>query len=360
MIPDTVSSALSHVSRLTDFLEIKHMGHRPALDHFKRGVSAVPAECDPNKVTPACLRRFYETQAYQPAPSSQGGPDITIMGYIGQYVGQEDLTVFLKKYRPDAAGYQIPIKTAAGGINNPDKPGVEAMLDVETVVAQTYPLRSEFLSFDTPDAAHDIFAETFDYFVSGPGAAARPSVISISYGARERDAGVSGFDAMCKSAQQLTALGTTIVLSSGDAGVSGLGFEGQDVCAGTAALPYLSTYPSGCPYIASVGATQGFSPEKMVNNLVPSNPVLAIGFFSGAGRSNFFRSHPFLPSPRGSRVRSCQHGSSPRLVQQLWACVSGLRGQRMAVCRHLGWEAANGQRHIGQCANDCFALCSPQ
>ena len=51
-----------------------------------------------------------------------------------------DLKTFNQKYRSDAAGYSIPIQLRNGATNDQSNPGVEAMLDVETVVSQTYPL----------------------------------------------------------------------------------------------------------------------------------------------------------------------------------------------------------------------------
>lgn len=63
---------------------------------------------------------------------------------------------------------------------------------------------------------------------------------------------------MCNYAKQLTALGTTIVVASGDNGVNG-GHPGQETCP-----PFKPTYPSGCQYVLSVGATVGF-PERSVS-----------------------------------------------------------------------------------------------
>lgn len=87
---------------------------------------------------------------------------------------------------------------------------------------------------------------------------------------------------MCNSARKLTSLGTTIVVSSGDYGVAGQ----DDSCP-----PFTPTYPSGCPYILSVGATQSFSPEVMVDTSLA-------GFYSGAGASNYFA----IPSYQTSQV----------------------------------------------------------
>jgi len=62
---------------------------------------------------------------------------------------------------------------------------------------------------------------------------------------------------MCNYAKQLTSLGTTIVVSSGDYGVAG---QSTDTCTSK----FIPTYPSGCQYILSVGALQSFAPEVAV------------------------------------------------------------------------------------------------
>ncbi len=58
---------------------------------------------------------------------------------------------------------------------------------------------------------------------------------------------------MCNAMQVLTAMGTTFVVSSGDAGPYSYGqVSGFPSPGGTQRLV---SYPSGCPYVLSVGAT---------------------------------------------------------------------------------------------------------
>lgn len=137
---------------------------------------------------------------------------------------------------------------------------------------------------------------TFQYFL-GLSASARPSVITISYGSLESGVTSAQAETMCNAAQQLTAQGTTIVVSSGDSGVGGQSGATCPAFVPTVRGRVLSRpehrslirffhhlqYPGGCQYILSVGATQGFSPEVMVDNTTSG-----AGFFSGAGFSNIF------------------------------------------------------------------------
>lgn len=39
------------------------------------------------------------------------------MAYIGQNFNPLDLDIYLKKYRPDAVGYHIPVTTTDGAVN---------------------------------------------------------------------------------------------------------------------------------------------------------------------------------------------------------------------------------------------------
>ena len=108
----------------------------------------------------------------------------------------------------------------------------------------------------TSSTAGDIFLITFQQFLA-LSVSARPSVITVSYGSDETDMTRAQATTMCNAAQQLAAAGMTIVFSSGDDGVDG---SGGETCP-----KFVVTYPGGCPYILSVGATQSFSPEVMVD-----------------------------------------------------------------------------------------------
>ncbi|CAD6962660.1 unnamed protein product [Tilletia controversa] len=202
-------------------------------------------------------------------------PELTVAGHsnaslVDSATGcSEDLVTPTWSYRPDAAGARITIKTIAGAKNNQKNPGDEANLDVQTVVSQTYPLPTTFLDYGTSQTEGDIISMTFQHMLAQ---SKKPGVVSISYGGDEKSVTSSQAKSMCKYAQQLTAQGTTIVVASGDSGVSGQ----QDSCP-----PLTPTYPSGCPYILSVGATQSFAPE------VATDTLLA-GFYSGSGFSNIF------------------------------------------------------------------------
>ncbi|KAL9940792.1 hypothetical protein V8E36_000280 [Tilletia maclaganii] len=281
-IPAQIASAVIDVAPMLNFGRIKQVPSKAAMPINANTTLAARSTdgCSSSLVTPTCLRNFYQTSGYTPSSSTEG---VTIMGYIDQWVSQSDLTTFLNRYRPDAASAQLTIRTTAGASNNQNQPGSEANLDAQTVVSQSYPLPTTFLGYGTQYTQGDIFAQTFQYFLNQ---GTKPGVISISYGSDETDMTSSQASSMCNYAQQLTAQGTTIVVSSGDSGVAGQ----QDKCP-----PFTPTYPGGCPYILSVGATQNFSPEVAVD---PNQS----NFWSGAGFSNIFAT----PSYQSSAVSGYQ------------------------------------------------------
>ncbi|UZJ54600.1 hypothetical protein CBS101457_003920 [Exobasidium rhododendri] len=278
-IPAVIANQVSLVSPIASFVDVKTSPIKKTVTPAKKrelwqdlDSRAVPAGCDTTGVTPACLRNLYQTSTYVPTATTANS--VFIAGFIGQSVDQLDLQNFLKTYRPDIpSGYQIPIINTAGAINLPLVPGVEAMLDVETVTSATYPLKATFYNYGNQLTQGDIFGAAFNDIINNYKTYNSPGVYSVSYGSDENSITQAEANAMCNSAMKLSALGTTIVISSGDNGVGG---TSGDTCP-----PFVPTYPSGCQYVLSVGATQNFSPEVAVD------PTLA-GFYSGAGFSNLF------------------------------------------------------------------------
>jgi tripeptidyl-peptidase-1 len=84
-------------------------------------------------------------------------------------------------------------------------------------------------------------------------------VISTSYGYNEADLSRAYTARQCSEYAKLGLMGVTVLYSSGDNGVAGnggkcLADDGSQTSNGNRFNP---TFPSTCPYITSVGATQG-------------------------------------------------------------------------------------------------------
>lgn len=82
-------------------------------------------------------------------------------------------------------------------------------------------------------------------------------------------------DRVCNGFKQLGARGISVIFSSGDAGVgtNGTCFSNTD----PSKRMFIPNFPASCPWVTTVGATQGYEPEVVVQR-----------FGSGAGFSNYF------------------------------------------------------------------------
>ncbi|KAL6298315.1 peptidase S8/S53 domain-containing protein [Sparassis latifolia] len=136
------------------------------------------------------------------------------------------------------------------------------------------------------------FLDVVDYFLS---ADTPPQVVTTSYGMDESSVTPDLATNLCNAYMQLGARGVSLLFSSGDGGVAGVTFGGED-CDGSNFIP---TFPASCLYITSVGATQGVGPET------------AAPYSSGGFSNNF-------PAP------SYQTTATAGYVQGLGSTYSGL------------------------------------
>lgn len=116
-------------------------------------------------------------------------------------------------------------------------------------------------------------------------------VISTSYGYQEAELSTAYVQRQCAEYGKLSLTGVTFVYSSGDSGVGSpfglcLDDNDQESFDGTRFNP---TFPGGCPYVTSVGATQ-VVPGNSVTK--PETAVFQL-FPSGGGFSNVFPTPQF-------------------------------------------------------------------
>ena len=137
----------------------------------------------------------------------------------------------------------------------------------------------EALSADSRIATdtNEPYAEFLQYVLSLPNI---PPVISSSYGDDEQTVPKSYAMRVCASFAQLGARGVSFLCASGD---NGVGTSGKCVTNdGKNTSTFLPSFPDGCPYVTSVGATKNFNPEVVAFD--PRN-----NFASGGGFSNYFK-----------------------------------------------------------------------
>lgn len=169
-------------------------------------------------------------------------------------------------------------------------------------------------SYCTADGGDDplqdaVYPDPLPGGYTGPencGGFAATKVISTSYGYNEADLTPAYEARQCSEYMKLGLQGTTIVYSSGDYGVAGN--SGQCISANGSFNDGFSgkfnpAFPSTCPYVTAVGATQ----------ILPGAPVTApeeaceIVIFSGGGFSNVFP----LPDYQASAVKGFFADSPP-------------------------------------------------
>ncbi|KAJ6505308.1 family S53 protease-like protein [Mycena sanguinolenta] len=213
-------------------------------------------------VTPTCLQNIYGIPS---APATQPNNKILVAGYLGVSPNRTDLSMFLEEFRPD-----IPQNTTFGLINIDNSTDQDSVLQLEANLVEAnldveYTVGTNLTDFVTAFLDTNTFLDGLD----NP-----PSVVSISYGTMEDQSESSVARKLCDGYMALGARGISVLFASGDGGVR----DGHDnssipgVCESNIFIP---DFPPSCPYVTTVGGTQGFHPETATN-------------FTGGGFSGLF------------------------------------------------------------------------
>lgn len=279
-------------------------------------------------ITPNCLRALY---LFPPGLTANPKNSYGIVEYTPQAYLQGDLDLFFANFSKNQVQRTPILDSIDGGIPQTTNQGFqyngESDLDLEYAMTLINPQKTtlyqvgdqvEGASFnDFLDALDGSYCAGDDPFQDatypdpfpGPGSYQGPKncggfaatkVISTSYGYNEADLTAPYEMRQCMEYMKLGLAGTSFLFSSGDSGVAGNGRQCIDPATGeyndgTSGI-FNPGFPSGCPYITSVGATQ----------IVPGASVTApeeaceTVIFSGGGFSNVFA----LPDYQKTAVRS--------------------------------------------------------
>ncbi|KAF2768362.1 tripeptidyl-peptidase 1 precursor [Teratosphaeria nubilosa] len=262
-------------------------GHNVSGTHAEQ----VAAVCNVSFTTPTCLRTLYGTLNY--TTKANGKNKMGLNNYLNETNYRADVYKFLQLYRPEAAqaAYQFDIVTIANAPNDQgpytaaeleDETNVEANLDAQQMLSIGYPTPLTAFStggsppfiadINTPTDTNEPYLTWLNYALAQDDL---PQVISSSYGDDEQTIPESYAARACSQFAQLGARGITFLVSSGDDGVGA-----DDSCYtndNSSTYEFLPNFPTGCPWVTSVGATANFNPETAVSR-----------FASGAGFSNYF------------------------------------------------------------------------
>ncbi|KAF9645510.1 subtilisin-like protein [Thelephora ganbajun] len=248
------------------------LGINDAHDAHKHTVSPT---CN-SKITPSCLNALYNI-SYTPVSTKKNS--LGVAGYLNEFANHADLKLFFAGFRPDAVYGDFNIVQIANGGNNQSDPGVEANLDIQYTLGLTYPTPNTYYSIggsppyipdgNTPTNTNEPYLSFLDFILDQGNI---PQTITTSYGDDEQTVPRDYAEAVCNGFAKLGARGSSVLFSSGDSGVGGGDCLTND---GKNRTEFLPIFPASCPYVTTVGGTNGTAPERAA-------------LFSGGGFSNYF------------------------------------------------------------------------
>ncbi|TID18702.1 tripeptidyl-peptidase I [Venturia nashicola] len=268
-----------------------------------RSISSI---CNISFTTLECVRTLYGTIDYvAKVPEKQ---KIGVTNYLDETTNRADIELYLKNQRPDAisAAHTFELISVANGTvsqnyTNEDLlngKGAEGILDAEWTIGVSYPIPMVAWStggeppyipdISTPRNTNEPYLAWLEYVLAQK---ELPTVITTSYGDSEQTVPYSYAQRVCEGFAQLGARGISVLFSSGDAGVGS-----ANTCVsndGNKTIKFLPDFPTSCPYITSVGATEAFEPEVAVKR-----------FASGAGFSNYFAAPDYQKKTVDDYVKS--------------------------------------------------------
>ncbi|KAH9896701.1 subtilisin-like protein [Cubamyces lactineus] len=204
-----------------------------------------------NGTTVPCLQELYKIPL---TPAVHKDNELGVTGFFGNSAHYAWLETFLEKYRPDMnPGTNFSVFGIDGGDNDQNYPSVsEGELDIQYTVglATDVPVTYYFIGYDNQDGDLDGFLDGADAILALD---KLPQVLTTSYGFPESSLSFALTDKLCRAYAQLGARGTTLLFAAGDDG-PGCGNDDGSV--------FDAFFPSNCPFVTSVGGTQGFAPEE--------------------------------------------------------------------------------------------------
>ena len=217
--------------------------------------------CTSGSITPKCLANLY---SFTSAPALTAGK-MGVAGFLDEWPSKSDLKTFMSSYETEGNTAETYSCTLINGGTCPSSgsgyPGTEANLDVQYARAITESIPNVYYSTGgSPPIVgsgtndNEPYLEFLDYMLNLTDAQL-PQTISISYGDNEDTVPLSYADTTCNLFAQLGARGVSILVASGDSGVG-------DTCEENGVPQFQTLYPASCPWVTTVGGTDGTGPEK--------------------------------------------------------------------------------------------------
>ncbi|KAI9696511.1 MAG: hypothetical protein M1820_008139 [Bogoriella megaspora] len=286
-----------------------------------------------NNITPACIKALYQIpNATLASPGNSLG-----LYEQGDYFNKEDLDLFYANYAPyvPQGTYPIPalIDGAQYGVAQNDTAlnGGESNIDIDMSYSLIYPQTVTLYQVDDQiyepieiattnlfntflDALDGSYCNYTAYNITGDSPDIDPvypnpapggykgtrqcgvykptQVISASYLQSESDLPINYVKRQCNEFMKLALQGHSILVASGDHGVgSFFGDPSPNGCLGPTGNVFSPQYPSGCPFITSVGGSQIYGNQTVLDAESVMNDNLGgsnTNFTSAGGFSNYF------------------------------------------------------------------------
>ncbi|KAH8985683.1 subtilisin-like protein [Lactarius akahatsu] len=219
-------------------------------------------------INPSFLRWLHGTSTYIPASTDRNS--LGIVGFLEDYPSPADLEAFMRKYRSDAEDATFTVTQVNNGGYDPEKPAIEASLDLQYAEAMAYPTPHIFYSTGRGASNTDDWYISFlGYFLREPRENI-PKTISTSYCSEEKTASLEYSVYVCNLFGQLGLLGVSVLYATCDDGV------GKDCTLSDGTIRFKPPFPATCPFVTAVGGTMDYNPEVGAS-------------FSGGGFSDYFK-----------------------------------------------------------------------
>ncbi|KKZ67059.1 hypothetical protein EMCG_07230 [[Emmonsia] crescens] len=268
-VPHEISPYVHMIQPTTRFGQPKPEANGIAAMRLADPYDKFPAVNCSHAIAPACIREIYNMGNFTATPDPRN--KLGISGYLEQYARYNDLDIFFQMYTPELKGSSFDVISINGGLNlqNSNQSSVEASLDVQyaiglsnaTTVYYTTKGRGPMIpDLDLPDKnanTNEPYLDQLHYLLSLPDEEL-PAILTTSYGENERSVPEKYANSTCNLFAQLGARGVSVLFASGDSG-PGSACQTND---GTAKTRFDPIFPAACPFLTSVGGTQGVNPES--------------------------------------------------------------------------------------------------
>lgn len=281
------------------------------------------SQCD-SMITPDCLRALYNMPAQSNSKKlSSKNSSLGIVEYTPQAFLQSDLDTYFSEFQPALRGKSPQIELLDNAVvqttNQSFSFNGESALDLEYAMALIYPQQATlyqvgdltqgasfnnfldgidgaYCDFEGGDSKDPNLDGQYDAAVNCGTVSSPPaSVLSTSYGFNEADLSPRYERRQCDEYMKLALQGVTVVYSSGDFGVAGNGGACLDdnnnntdsdssSSSDDQQQVFNPSFPSGCPWVTSVGATQVRNGSTVGDAESACEQVI----YSGGGFSNVF------------------------------------------------------------------------